>query len=212
MMTSGEAVKYKSSAHAFAEIVKKEGTKSLFKGAGIFTPFSFFQTGHVLTVFLQVLTFSVPLLVLVCWLDMTDSKSSFSERPTVAVVDKFCCSVFIHKKIKTMQKQQSFILCIIYCLFYLHFPFLFIFLLQLAHRCANRPNIWPTVRRSYFPARGPEPAKIWPEKQHSYFQTVVLTVLPGVAVIFFVCYHFIVYHCNNNIFFNYCWSYPHLQA
>jgi solute carrier family 25 (adenine nucleotide translocator) protein 4/5/6/31 len=34
MMTSGEAVKYKSSAHAFAEIVKKEGSKSLFKGAG----------------------------------------------------------------------------------------------------------------------------------------------------------------------------------
>lgn len=34
MMTSGEAVKYKSSAHAFAEIVKKEGTASLFKGAG----------------------------------------------------------------------------------------------------------------------------------------------------------------------------------
>jgi solute carrier family 25 (adenine nucleotide translocator) protein 4/5/6/31 len=34
MMTSGEAVKYRSSAHAFSEIVKKEGTKSLFKGAG----------------------------------------------------------------------------------------------------------------------------------------------------------------------------------
>jgi solute carrier family 25 (adenine nucleotide translocator) protein 4/5/6/31 len=34
MMTSGESVKYKSSAHAFAEIVKKEGTASLFKGAG----------------------------------------------------------------------------------------------------------------------------------------------------------------------------------
>jgi len=34
MMTSGEAVKYKSSVHAFGEIVKKEGTKSLFKGAG----------------------------------------------------------------------------------------------------------------------------------------------------------------------------------
>jgi len=34
MMTSGEAVKYKSSAHACAEIVKKEGMKSLFKGAG----------------------------------------------------------------------------------------------------------------------------------------------------------------------------------
>jgi len=34
MMTSGEAVKYKSSAHAFAEIVKKEGIRSLFKGAG----------------------------------------------------------------------------------------------------------------------------------------------------------------------------------
>jgi len=34
MMTSGEAVKYKSSYHAFLEIVKKEGTKSLFKGAG----------------------------------------------------------------------------------------------------------------------------------------------------------------------------------
>jgi len=34
MMTSGEAVKYKSSVHAFGEIVKKEGVKSLFKGAG----------------------------------------------------------------------------------------------------------------------------------------------------------------------------------
>jgi len=34
MMTSGEAVKYKSSYHAFQEIVKKEGYKSLFKGAG----------------------------------------------------------------------------------------------------------------------------------------------------------------------------------
>lgn len=34
MMTSGEAVKYRSSMHAFQEIVKKEGTKSLFKGAG----------------------------------------------------------------------------------------------------------------------------------------------------------------------------------
>ncbi|KAI9102446.1 mitochondrial carrier domain-containing protein [Phlyctochytrium arcticum] len=34
MMTSGAAVKYRSSAHAFSEIVKNEGTKSLFKGAG----------------------------------------------------------------------------------------------------------------------------------------------------------------------------------
>jgi solute carrier family 25 (adenine nucleotide translocator) protein 4/5/6/31 len=34
MMTSGEAVKYKSSAHAFLEICKKEGWTSLFKGAG----------------------------------------------------------------------------------------------------------------------------------------------------------------------------------
>jgi len=34
MMTSGEAVKYKSSIHAFNEIVKAEGYKSLFKGAG----------------------------------------------------------------------------------------------------------------------------------------------------------------------------------
>jgi solute carrier family 25 (adenine nucleotide translocator) protein 4/5/6/31 len=34
MMTSGEAVKYRSSMHAFSEIVKKEGTSSLFKGAG----------------------------------------------------------------------------------------------------------------------------------------------------------------------------------
>jgi len=34
MMTSGEAVKYKSSMHAFQEIVAKEGYKSLFKGAG----------------------------------------------------------------------------------------------------------------------------------------------------------------------------------
>jgi len=34
MMTSGQAVKYKSSADAFRQIVAKEGTKSLFKGAG----------------------------------------------------------------------------------------------------------------------------------------------------------------------------------
>jgi len=34
MMTSGQAVKYKSSLHAFQEIVKVEGTRSLFKGAG----------------------------------------------------------------------------------------------------------------------------------------------------------------------------------
>jgi len=34
MMTSGEAVKYKSSVHAFGEIIKNEGVKSLFKGAG----------------------------------------------------------------------------------------------------------------------------------------------------------------------------------
>jgi solute carrier family 25 (adenine nucleotide translocator) protein 4/5/6/31 len=34
MMTSGEAVKYKSSFDAFRQIVAKEGTKSLFKGAG----------------------------------------------------------------------------------------------------------------------------------------------------------------------------------
>ena len=33
-MTSGEAVKYRSSLHAFKEILKNEGTKSLFKGAG----------------------------------------------------------------------------------------------------------------------------------------------------------------------------------
>ncbi|CAM6038900.1 unnamed protein product [Sphagnum compactum] len=34
MMTSGEAVKYKSSLDAFRQIIAKEGTKSLFKGAG----------------------------------------------------------------------------------------------------------------------------------------------------------------------------------
>ncbi|KAK9704451.1 ADP/ATP carrier protein [Basidiobolus ranarum] len=34
MMTSVEAVKYTSSLQCFNEIVKKEGTKSLFKGAG----------------------------------------------------------------------------------------------------------------------------------------------------------------------------------
>jgi len=34
MMTSGEAVKYRSSMHCFLEILKKEGSKSLFKGAG----------------------------------------------------------------------------------------------------------------------------------------------------------------------------------
>lgn len=34
MMTSGEATKYASSAQAFKAIIAKEGTKSLFKGAG----------------------------------------------------------------------------------------------------------------------------------------------------------------------------------
>ncbi|XAR68005.1 hypothetical protein NMG60_11002981 [Bertholletia excelsa] len=34
MMTSGEAVKYKSSLDALSQIIKTEGTKSLFKGAG----------------------------------------------------------------------------------------------------------------------------------------------------------------------------------
>ncbi|CAB4268066.1 unnamed protein product [Prunus armeniaca] len=34
MMTSGEAVKYKSSLDAFKQILKNEGAKSLFKGAG----------------------------------------------------------------------------------------------------------------------------------------------------------------------------------
>ncbi|CEJ54263.1 ADP,ATP carrier protein [Penicillium brasilianum] len=34
MMTSGEAVKYKSSMHAARQIVAEEGVKSLFKGAG----------------------------------------------------------------------------------------------------------------------------------------------------------------------------------
>src|SRR5271170_2148149 len=34
MMTSGEAVKYASSLAAFKQIIAKEGTKSLFKGAG----------------------------------------------------------------------------------------------------------------------------------------------------------------------------------
>jgi solute carrier family 25 (adenine nucleotide translocator) protein 4/5/6/31 len=34
MMTSGEAVKYKSSLDAFKQILKNEGPKSLFKGAG----------------------------------------------------------------------------------------------------------------------------------------------------------------------------------
>jgi len=34
MMTSGEAAKYRSSLHAAQEIIKKEGVKSMFKGAG----------------------------------------------------------------------------------------------------------------------------------------------------------------------------------
>ncbi|KAK8297207.1 hypothetical protein V6Z11_D05G172100, partial [Gossypium hirsutum] len=34
MMTSGEAVKYKSSMVAFSQIIKNEGVKLLFKGAG----------------------------------------------------------------------------------------------------------------------------------------------------------------------------------
>lgn len=34
MMTSGQAVKYNSSLHAFTEILKNEGIRSFFKGAG----------------------------------------------------------------------------------------------------------------------------------------------------------------------------------
>ncbi|KAL7241801.1 hypothetical protein ACSBR1_014394 [Camellia fascicularis] len=34
MTTSGEAVQYKSSIDAFNQIIKNEGPKSLFKGAG----------------------------------------------------------------------------------------------------------------------------------------------------------------------------------
>jgi solute carrier family 25 (mitochondrial adenine nucleotide translocator), member 4/5/6/31 len=34
MMTSGEKVKYKSSLDCFSQILKNEGAKSLFKGAG----------------------------------------------------------------------------------------------------------------------------------------------------------------------------------
>ena len=34
MMTSGQAVKYKSSIDCFSQVVAKEGVKSLFKGAG----------------------------------------------------------------------------------------------------------------------------------------------------------------------------------
>ena len=34
MMTSGEVVKYQSSIHAFAEIIRNEGVKSLYKGVG----------------------------------------------------------------------------------------------------------------------------------------------------------------------------------
>ncbi|XP_044461845.1 ADP,ATP carrier protein 1, mitochondrial-like [Mangifera indica] len=34
MMTSGEVVKYQSSLDAFSQILKNEGAKSLFKGAG----------------------------------------------------------------------------------------------------------------------------------------------------------------------------------
>ncbi|KAK7820627.1 ADP,ATP carrier protein, mitochondrial [Quercus suber] len=34
MMTSGEVVKYQSSMHAFAEIIRNEGVKSLYKGGG----------------------------------------------------------------------------------------------------------------------------------------------------------------------------------
>jgi len=34
MMTSGQAVKYKNSYDCFQQIIKTEGTKSLFKGAG----------------------------------------------------------------------------------------------------------------------------------------------------------------------------------
>lgn len=33
-MTSGEAVKYKGSVDAFRQIIKNEGMRSLFKGAG----------------------------------------------------------------------------------------------------------------------------------------------------------------------------------
>ncbi|KAL2469229.1 Uncharacterized protein Fot_50805 [Forsythia ovata] len=48
MMTFGESVKYKSSMDAFAQILKNEGPKSLFKGVG----------ANLLLVCLQVMTSS----------------------------------------------------------------------------------------------------------------------------------------------------------
>lgn len=115
MMTSGEAVKYRSSAHAFAEIVKKEGTKSLFKGAGmLFTlshliilsryhDFSYITTSICFIYLLyQVPTFSVLLPVLVCSLDTINSNSSSLERLTLAVVDNFCFEC-----IKTKENKQN---------------------------------------------------------------------------------------------------------
>lgn len=114
-MTSGEAVKYKSSAHAFAEIVKKEGTKSLFKGAGMFHPSPHTLFSHITTVtslhhhalitplmrLFQVPTSSVPSQELVCSLDMTNFNSSCSERLTAAVVDNFLFECITVKREET---------------------------------------------------------------------------------------------------------------
>jgi hypothetical protein len=117
-MTSGEAVKYKSSAHAFAEIVKKEGTKSLFKGAGmchshlfyaLFIPF--FSHHHFVAHFshhlFQVPTSSVPSQELVCSLVMTSFNSSSLERLTLAVVDNFCFECNTYKKKRNNQSLRS---------------------------------------------------------------------------------------------------------
>ncbi|KAM3326759.1 hypothetical protein P3S67_001885 [Capsicum chacoense] len=65
MMTSGEAVKYKSSLDAFSQIFKNEDPKSL------------------------VLASFVLLLVLVCWLDMINFRGSFLERNTALALPKF---------------------------------------------------------------------------------------------------------------------------
>ena len=47
-MTSGEAVKYKSSLNAFAQIFKTEGVKSFYKGAGAEILLNFAFNGYTL--------------------------------------------------------------------------------------------------------------------------------------------------------------------
>ncbi|KAJ0095657.1 hypothetical protein Patl1_17218 [Pistacia atlantica] len=75
MMTSGEAVKYKSSLDAFSQILKNEGAKSLFKGAGA-----------------NMVLFSIPGAFMLTFYDLIQSTATFKKSELTACMILFSLS------------------------------------------------------------------------------------------------------------------------